>query len=154
MLKDLLKSAQYFLDGINYEISLLSNASAYLNTYLENCNWVGFYLVEDDKLILGPFQGKPACLEIPFNRGICGACATTLEIQRVDDVHKVPSHIACDSASNSEIVLPIILEGKLYGLLDIDSILFENFSKEDEEILAQFVDILTNILLKIRTKQI
>ena len=147
--KELNSNAKTLFEGINYEISLLSNASALLNEYLKNVNWVGFYLVKDNKLILGPFQGLVACLEIPFNRGVCGACATKLETVLVEDVHEFPGHIACDSRSNSEIVIPIFVENNLYGVLDIDSIEFNNFNQNDKENLEEFVRILQHNLTKL-----
>lgn len=147
--KELNSNAKALFEGINYEISLLSNASALLNEYLKNVNWVGFYLVKDNQLILGPFQGLVACLEIPFNRGVCGACATKLETVLVENVHDFPGHIACDSRSNSEIVIPIFVENKLYGVLDIDSIEFNNFSQNDKENLEEFVMILEQNLTKL-----
>ena len=147
--KELNSNAKALFEGINYEISLLSNASALLNEYLKNVNWVGFYLVKDNKLILGPFQGLVACLEIPFNRGVCGACATKLETVLVEDVHEFPGHIACDSRSNSEIVIPIFVENNLYGVLDIDSIEFNNFNQNDKENLEEFVRILQHNLTRL-----
>ena len=117
-----------------------------MNQFLNNINWVGFYLVRNNELHLGPFQGLPACVRIPFNRGVCGACASTLTTQRVDDVHQFPGHIACDSASNSEVVIPIILHNQLYGLLDIDSPLYNRFTPEETIQLEHFVKTLENLL--------
>lgn len=139
---ELLATAKGLLSGINYEISLLSNASSHLDSYLKNVNWVGFYLFKDKKLILGPFQGKVACLEIPLSKGVCGACASSLQTIVVDDVHKFPSHIACDSASNSEIVIPIMVNNTLYGVLDIDSINFNNFTDNDKDNLEKYCKII------------
>ena len=147
--KELNNVASSLFEGINYEISLLSNASALLNEYLKNVNWVGFYLVNEEKLILGPFQGLVACIEIPFDKGVCGACARTLKTVMVSDVHKFPGHIACDSRSNSEIVIPIIVENKLYGVLDIDSVKFDNFNEFDKDNLEEFVRILVKNLTKL-----
>lgn len=124
------------------EIANMANMSALLYHTLENINWVGFYLLQNGELILGPFQGNVACMHIALGKGVCGTCASTLHIQRIDDVHTFPGHIACDANSNSEIVLPIYKEGKLFGVLDIDAPIFSRFDKEDELGLAKCVDIL------------
>ena len=113
-------------------IANLSNISALLNETLEDINWVGFYLENQNELILGPFQGKVACVHIPNGKGVCGTCMQTKQIQRVADVHAFPTHIACDGASNSEIVLPLISNGCFYGVLDIDSPKFDRFDEADE----------------------
>ena len=102
-------------------IANLANASALLNLFMKDINWVGFYLYDGKELVLGPFQGLPACIRIPLNRGVCGTAASERRTLLVDDVHAFPGHIACDAASNSEIVIPIIKNGELYGVLDIDS---------------------------------
>ena len=114
-------------------IANLSNASALLNMNLPNINWVGFYLVRDNQLVLGPFQGKVACIRIDFGKGVCGTAAATGTTQLVKNVHEFPGHIACDSASNSEIVIPLHHEGRLVGVLDIDSPLLERFTEADAE---------------------
>ncbi len=113
-------------------IANLSNASAALNEGLSDINWVGFYLVRDNQLVLGPFQGKPACIRIPFGRGVCGTAAATDTTQLVANVHEFPGHIACDCASNSEIVIPLHHNGQLVGVLDIDSPLLGRFTEEDK----------------------
>lgn len=117
-------------------VTNLSNLSALYKEYLPNTNWVGFYIVdkEQNNLVLGPFQGKVACTRIPFNKGVCGHCYTTKEVICVKDVHQFPGHIACDSATNSELVIPIIQNNEVVALLDIDSIEFDRFSPE--EVLA------------------
>ena len=120
----------------------LANASALLAQSLEKINWAGFYLMEDGKLVLGPFQGKVACMEIQIGRGVCGAAVERDEIMLVKDVHAFPGHIACDSASDSEIVLPIHEDGKIIGVLDIDSPVLGRFVEEDKEGLSEFVKIL------------
>ena len=141
-LNDTLKS---LTEGVPYRIANLANASALLYEALDNINWAGFYLLErEDLLVLGPFQGKTACIEIPVGKGVCGTAVAENRILRVDNVHEFPGHIACDSASRSEIVLPVRKDGKIIGVLDIDSPLFDRFSKEDEEGLAAFVDVLEN----------
>ncbi|MBR3266130.1 MAG: GAF domain-containing protein [Erysipelotrichaceae bacterium] len=130
----------------NY-IPLLSNASAVIFENMEDLNWAGFYLVDDkDELLLGPFQGKSACVIIPKGKGVCGTAFVEDAVQRVDDVHQFKGHIACDSASNSEIVVPIHHEGKVVGVLDIDSPLFSRFSKADEEGLKDLVKALEELI--------
>lgn len=125
-----------------YPIANLANASALLFHALNRLNWAGFYLVEGDALILGPFQGKPACIKIPKGRGVCGTAWEKNETVRVENVHEFAGHIACDGASNSEIVVPIRKDGKVYGVLDLDSPEFNRFSAEDQEGLEEFVRIL------------
>ena len=128
-------------------IANLANISALINEAMQDINWVGFYLYQepDQQLVLGPFQGKVACIRIPLDRGVCGAAASKLTIQRVDDVHQFADHIACDSASNSEIVLPLILNDKLLGVLDIDSPVFSRFSQQDEQALADIADYISTL---------
>lgn len=128
-------------------IPLLSNASAMLFEALDNVNWVGFYLMRDGQLVLGPFQGKVACVHIPLNRGVCGAAAREDAPQRVADVHAFPGHIACDSASNSEIVVPIHRDGTVAAVLDIDSPVLNRFSPEDQEGLEAFVRVLESTIV-------
>ncbi|MGM1047084.1 MAG: GAF domain-containing protein [Bacillota bacterium] len=123
-------------------VANLANSSSLLNHFLKDINWVGFYLYDGKELVLGPFQGLPACIRIPLNRGVCGTAAAELKTLVVEDVHAFPGHIACDAASNSEIVVPVIKDGQLYGVLDIDSPLVNRFDQEDREFLEQFVQIL------------
>lgn len=123
-------------------IANLSNAAALLKQFLSDTNWAGFYLYDGKELVLGPFQGLPACIRIPMNRGVCGTAAAKQTTLLVDDVHEFPGHIACDAASNSEIVVPIIVDGALYGVLDIDSPLKSRFDQEDQQFLEEFVHIL------------
>lgn len=130
------------------DVTILSNLSAIIYDQFPDINWVGFYLFKNNELILGPFQGKPACMKIALNRGVCGHCASTLQSIIVNDVHLFPGHIACDSASNSELVVPIIIDEKLYGLLDIDSPLIERFSDEDLQLMTNIVKHLTILLKK------
>ncbi|MCR5095651.1 MAG: GAF domain-containing protein [Erysipelotrichaceae bacterium] len=130
----------------NY-IPLLSNASAVIFENMEDLNWAGFYLVDDkDELLLGPFQGKSACVIIPKGKGVCGTAFVEDAVQRVDDVHQFKGHIACDSASNSEIVIPIHYKGKVTAVLDIDSPLFARFSEADEEGLKDLVKALEELI--------
>ena len=128
--------------NVPYPIANLANASALLFHTLDRLNWAGFYLVEGDALILGPFQGKPACIKIPKGRGVCGTAWEKNETVRVENVHEFAGHIACDGASNSEIVIPIRRNGEIYGVLDLDSPEFNRFSAEDQEGLEEFVRIL------------
>ena len=117
------------------ETDALANASnfvALLNDALADTNWLGLYVLRGEELVLGPFQGKPACVRIPLGKGVCGTAAATLETQRVDDVHAFPGHIVCDEASRSEIVVPLQIGGRLVGVLDIDSPLPARFSEEDQ----------------------
>ena len=133
-------------DGIPYEVANLANASALLWQELPDINWAGFYKMEGGALVLGPFQGKPACIRIPVGRGVCGTAVAEDRVQLVHDVHQFPGHIACDSASNSEIVLPIHAGGKIWGVLDIDSPFIGRFTEADREGLLQVVEILEKIL--------
>ena len=113
-------------------IANASQFSAFLFHQLDDLNWAGFYLNRNEELVLGPFQGQIACVRIPFGRGVCGAAAATRQTQRVDDVHAFPGHIACDSASNSELVVPLIKDGRLIGVLDLDSPSIGRFSEQDQ----------------------
>ena len=131
---------------IPYEIANLSNASALLWAALPDINWVGFYKMTDGILVLGPFQGKTACVRIPVGKGVCGTAVAEDKVQLVYDVHEFPGHIACDSASNSEIVIPIHVDGEIWGVLDIDSPYLNRFTEEDKAGLERFVEILEKIL--------
>ena len=133
-------------EGVPYETANLANAAALLWQHLEKINWAGFYKMEAGKLVLGPFQGKPACIVIPVGRGVCGTAVAENKTQLVPDVHDFPGHIACDSASNSEIVVPIHVGGEIWGVLDIDSPFFGRFTAEDQKGLEEFVKILENML--------
>lgn len=133
-------------EGVPYPITNLANASALLYHTLPELNWAGFYLYTDGQLVLGPFQGKTACTVIPLEKGVCGAAATRGETLVVPDVHEFPGHIACDSASRSEIVVPLYVQGKLYGVLDIDSPSPNRFSLEDKVGLEAFAAALTTVL--------
>ncbi len=140
------KQLDALLTGETDQIANLSNASALLNVFLSDVNWVGFYVMKDGELVLGPFQGLPACVRIPVGRGVCGAAAAKKETMVVEDVHAFPGHIACDAASNSEIVIPLIKNGEVIGVLDIDSPIKNRFSPEDKSGLEQFVAILMSHL--------
>ena len=133
-------------DGVPYETANLANASALLWQEMPDINWVGFYKMTGGKLVLGPFQGKPACIEIPVGKGVCGTAVAEDAVQLVYDVHQFPGHIACDCSSNSEIVLPIHANGEIWGVLDIDSPRIGRFSEEDKAGLMEIVGILEQIL--------
>lgn len=123
-------------------IANLANASALLGHFLPDINWSGFYLYDGTELVLGPFQGLPACIRIPLGRGVCGTAAAEQRTLVIDDVHAFPGHIACDAASNSEIVIPLVKNGELIGVLDIDSPLKSRFDHEDQVFLEEFTAIL------------
>ena len=133
-------------ESIPYETANLANASALLWKNLEDINWAGFYQWIDGILVLGPFQGKPACVKIPMGKGVCGTAAARDVMQLVDNVHEFPGHIACDGASNSEIVIPLHVKGELWGVLDIDSPRFSRFTPEDAAGLVRFAQTLEEIL--------
>ncbi|MBR3840854.1 MAG: GAF domain-containing protein [Erysipelotrichales bacterium] len=137
---------QALSDGVNNKISVLSNASALLNDYLHTINWVGFYLMENNELVLGPFQGKVACTKISIGKGVCGTAVAERKTQRVADVHEFPGHIACDSASNSEIVVPLMKDDECIGVLDIDSPITNRFDEVDETYLNKFAKVLCKYL--------
>lgn len=131
------------IEGCPLPLPALCNCAALLWEALPQINWAGFYLLKDDTLYLGPFQGKVACTVIPVGRGVCGTAAATGQIQRVADVHAFPGHIACDSASNAEIVLPLMVDGRLVGVMDIDSPLLNRFTQADADGLSEVCRVLT-----------
>ncbi len=133
-------------EGIPYEVANLANASALLWQELPDINWVGFYKMTEGALVLGPFQGKPACIRIEVGRGVCGTAVAEDRVQLVYNVHEFPGHIACDCASNSEIVLPIHVNGAVWGVLDIDSPFVGRFTEEDRDGLQQVVKVLEAVL--------
>ena len=140
------KEIEALTSDVSDLIANLSNVSALLNIELADINWVGFYLLKDDKLILGPFQGKPACVNIPVGKGVCGTAVSTDSLQLVKDVHEFPGHIACDSASNSEIVLPLHdKSGKVVAVLDIDSPTLGRFSEADGDGILLLQPVLEDI---------
>ncbi|SDA76025.1 GAF domain-containing protein [Lachnospiraceae bacterium G11] len=143
LMKEQLKS---LAEDEPYFIPVLSNASALIFENLEELNWAGFYLMNKGSLLLGPFQGKTACIRIPLGKGVCGTAAEKDETLVVKDVHEFPGHIACDSASNSEIVVPIHSEGKVVGVLDLDSTKFDRFSDADKQGLEAFVKTLESVI--------
>lgn len=133
-------------DGIAYETANLANAAALLWQQLPDINWAGFYKMQDGQLVLGPFQGKPACIIIPVGKGVCGTAVAENRPQLIADVHAFPGHIACDCASNAEIVIPIHAGGRIWGVLDIDSPKLGRFSQADLDGLQAFVRILQTVL--------
>jgi len=122
-------------------IANASQFSAFLYNYVDDLNWAGFYINRNEELVLGPFQGQVACVRIPFSKGVCGAAAATRQTQRVEDVHAFPGHIACDSASNSELVIPLVKDGRLIGVLDLDSPKLARFSEVDQAGMEKMVEI-------------
>ena len=145
---ELNQSLAALIKDVPYTISNLANAAALLFGALDTINWAGFYILRGNSLILGPFQGKPACIEIPMGRGVCGTAAQLDQTQVVSDVHKFPGHIACDAASRSEIVIPLHCNGKIIGVLDIDSPILDRFSQEDLVGLEKFAEILEEAIEK------
>lgn len=145
---ELARQLQALTEDVPYRVSNLANASALLWLSLPDINWVGFYRLTGEKLVLGPFQGKPACIAIPLGRGVCGTAAQENRVVRVENVHEFPGHIACDSASNSEIVLPLYAGETLWGVLDIDSPSLNRFQAEDEVGLGQIAAVLNDMLTK------
>ena len=130
--KELIAQVDALTAGVPHQTANLANTAAAIWQAMENINWAGFYLVDGGKLVLGPFQGKPACIEIRVGRGVCGTAVAEKKTQLVENVHEFPGHIACDSASNSEIVVPIFKNGEIFGVLDIDSPYYARFSGEDQ----------------------
>lgn len=134
------------VEGVPYAIANLANLSALLWEQLPDINWVGFYKLHEGALVLYPFQGKPACIRIETGRGVCGAAVRENRVQLVEDVHQFPGHIACDSASRSEIVLPLHVHGNIWGVLDIDSPRVGRFSQQDREGLEEIASIIEAML--------
>ena len=142
----LCRELEALTEGIPYPTANLANAAALLFERLENINWAGFYLMQDGQLVLGPFQGRPACTLIAVGRGVCGTAVAENAVQRVPDVHLVPGHIACDSASASELVIPLRRDGQVVGVLDIDSPILNRFSPDDQAGLEAFAAIVEKML--------
>lgn len=144
--RDLIAAAQALTDGEPDAIANMANLSALIGQYLPNLNWSGFYRMVGDELVLGPFQGKAACIRIPLGKGVCGTAAQTRTTQLVEDVHAFPGHIACDAASRSEIVVPLVKDDKLIGVLDLDSPIPARFDAQDqaglEALVAAVIDAL------------
>ncbi len=138
----ILKYLKSMLQNERDPIANLANTSAVINKNIENLNWVGFYLYNDEELVLGPFQGNPACVRIQLGKGVCGNSAKDRKTYIVENVHDFPGHIACDAASNSEIVVPMVKDNKLIGVLDLDSFEYGNFNEIDKEYLEKAVEII------------
>lgn len=135
----LIRQASEIMEEEPWHIAAMSNLSALLMTSMDRLNWAGFYMIRGDRLVVGPFQGKPACIHIPVSKGVCGTAVARDRIQVVPDVHAFPGHIACDSASASEIVIPIHHDGRIIAVLDIDSPVPDRFSEADAEMLGELV---------------
>ena len=147
MYRDLLSAVEGLTSGQSDGIANMANVAALVWETLPDLNWAGFYRNVDGELVLGPFQGRPACIRIPFGQGVCGAAAKTLQVQRVEDVHAFPGHIACDAASASELVVPIVgADGKLIAVLDLDSPSPARFTEEDEAGCVAVCALLAKIL--------
>lgn len=146
MYRDLASALKGLVTGEPDAIANMANASALIFETLPDVNWVGFYRNVGGELVLGPFQGRPACIRMTFDEGVCGAAAKSRQVQRVEDVHSFPGHIACDSASNSEIVVPLIRDGEVLGVLDIDSPKRGRFTEEDEAGCVSLGEILSSAI--------
>jgi GAF domain-containing protein len=144
--RDLAQAMEALIGDETDVIANMANASGLIYETLPDVNWVGFYRNVGDELVLGPFQGRPACIRMTFDQGVCGAAAKSRQVQRVEDVHAFAGHIACDSASNSEIVLPLIRDGDVLGVLDIDSPSRARFDEEDEAGLRPIAEFLARVL--------
>jgi L-methionine (R)-S-oxide reductase len=144
--RDLAQALEALIGDETDAIANMANASGLIYETLPDVNWVGFYRNVGDELVLGPFQGRPACIRMTFDQGVCGAAARTRQVQRVEDVHAFAGHIACDSASNSEIVFPLIRDGEVLGVLDIDSPSHARFDEEDEAGLRPIAEFLARVL--------
>lgn len=146
MYRDLASALKGLVTGEPDAIANMANASALIFETLPDVNWVGFYRNVGGELVVGPFQGRPACIRMTFDEGVCGAAAKSRQVQRVEDVHSFPGHIACDSASNSEIVVPLIRDGEVLGVLDIDSPMRGRFTEEDEAGCVVLGEILSSVI--------
>ena len=144
--RDLLSAAEGLTTGEPDPIANMANVAALIWETLPDLNWAGFYRNVGGELVLGPFQGRPACIRIPFGKGVCGAAAESLQVQRIEDVHAFPGHIACDAASASELVVPIVREGKLIAVLDLDSPAASRFTEEDEAGCVALCEMLARVL--------
>lgn len=140
--EQILEQCSALLEGEDDWLANLANTASHLYHTLGNVNWVGYYLMKHDELVLGPFMGKPACVRIPLGKGVCGTAAIKRQVQLVPDVHQFPGHIACDAASRSELVIPLIFQNQLLGVLDIDSPIKARFDQLDQQYLEQYCSIL------------
>ena len=144
--ENLITAARELVRGVPHLIANLANVAALIYNETENINWAGFYLLKGETLVLGPFQGKPACIEIPISRGVCGAAAREDRVMSVNDVHSFPGHIACDPDSWSELVIPLHKDGKVFGVLDIDSPVKDRFTDEDSRAFSALAAVIEEIL--------
>ena len=144
--ENLITAARELVRGVPQLIANLANVAALIYNETENINWAGFYLLKGETLVLGPFQGKPACIEIPISRGVCGAAAREDRVMSVNDVHSFPGHIACDPDSRSELVIPLHKDGKVFGVLDIDSPVKDRFTDEDSRAFSALAAVIEEIL--------
>jgi len=142
----LVAQAASLLDGQTDLVANAANLSSLLFHALDDVNWAGFYFLKDEELIVGPFHGRPACVVIPLGRGVCGTAAETRKVQRIADIHAFDGHIACDVASRSEIVVPLIKDGNLLGVLDLDSPVIGRFGPDDEKLLLEVAAVFLNSL--------
>jgi L-methionine (R)-S-oxide reductase len=138
---EILKQAEALLEGETDWLANLANTASHLFHVLDDVNWCGYYLMKENQLVLGPFMGKPACVRIPVGKGVCGTTVARGETIVVEDVHQFPGHIACDAASRSEIVIPMYVDGRIIGVLDIDSPVLKRFDETDQQYLEKYVDI-------------
>ncbi len=152
--QDLLAQTKALISDESDIIANMANVSALLFEHLTEVNWVGFYRIIDNELVLGPFQGKVACIRIPLAKGVCGTCAATREIQRIADVHQFEGHIACDAQTNAELVLPVIVKGEVIAVLDIDSTTYDRFNNEDEQGLVKIVNALEQHMTSVANDKI
>lgn len=148
MREDLIKQTETFCENCNDKLSFLANMSALINEAMDDINWVGFYLYKDDQLHLGPFQGKVACELLDLEKGVCGTAFSRKTLLNVANVHEFPGHIACDSASKSELVVPLIYQNRRLGVLDMDSPAYDRFTYEDEETMSRVADLIAEALCK------
>jgi GAF domain-containing protein len=144
--RELASALEALVDGESDPVANMANAAALIWETLPDLNWAGFYRHVGGELVVGPFQGRPACIRIKYGEGVCGVAAQTRQVQRIDDVHAFPGHIACDSASNSEIVVPILRDGELLGVLDLDSPRPSRFTQDDEDGCVRLAEILAKVL--------
>lgn len=144
--EDLIVAARGLVSGVPHLIANLANVAALIYNETENISWAGFYILQGNKLVLGPFQGKPACIEIPLGRGVCGTAAFEDRVVAVDDVHDFPGHIACDPDSRSELVVPLHKDGKVFGVLDLDSTVKGRFTQKDADIFSALAAVIEEIL--------
>ncbi|MEA1065243.1 GAF domain-containing protein [Erwinia sp. HR93] len=151
---ELTRDFQALMAGETSFLAMLANTSALLFSRLDDVNWAGFYLIDGDTLVLGPFQGNIACVRIPVGKGVCGAAAASAKIQRVGDVHTFDGHIACDAASNAEIVLPLRVGNQIIGVLDIDSTRYDRFDSQDESGLSALAEALQEAIVATDFKKI